>query len=222
MRVKKQVVLLFFLLWLGVAYSRGSLTVTWGNFYESEKSTEGNSHPLRLHLKSNALGWGMFISNLGVELDFARHWSFSLPVYYSAWDYFTPTVKLRTFSLQPELRYWVDESNDGWFGGIHWGLSYYNIAWGKDWRYQDREGNTPAVGGGIGVGYRMPLGRSQRWRIEFALGGGAYALHYDIFHNEPNGLLTRTEKRTYLGIDHISISFSYLFDLKKRRGQWYE
>ena len=58
----------------------------------------------RLHLKTNAIGLGMGIANVAAEIDLTKHWSFTLPVYYSAWDYFKTTIKFRTFSVQPEFR----------------------------------------------------------------------------------------------------------------------
>ena len=70
----------------------------------------------KLHLKTNAIGLGMAIANVAAEIDLAKHWSFTLPVYYSAWDYFKSTIKFRTFAVQPEFRYWLSEENDGFFG----------------------------------------------------------------------------------------------------------
>ena len=86
----------------------------------------------KLHLKTNAIGLGMAIANVAAEIDLAKHWSFTLPVYYSAWDYFKSTIKFRTFALQPEFRYWLSEENDGFFGGVHFGLAYYNFAFDGD------------------------------------------------------------------------------------------
>ena len=69
----------------------------------------------KLHLKTNAIGLGMAIANVAAEVDLAKHWSFTLPVYYSAWDYFKSTIKFRTFAVQPEFRYWLSEENDGFY-----------------------------------------------------------------------------------------------------------
>lgn len=175
----------------------------------------------RLHLKTNALGWGLAIANVAAEVDLARHWSFALPVYYSAWDYFTSDIKFRTFALQPEFRYWPSEHNDGFFAGAHFSLAYYNLATNGDYRYQDHSRSTPALGGGLSVGYRLPIGSSNRWRVEFSLGAGVYSLHYDKFRNTPrtsDGLLVESVKKTYWGIDQAAVSFSYTFDLKKKKG----
>lgn len=167
-----------------------------------------------LHLKTNTVGLAMLVANAAIEIDLSPHWSFNLPIYYSAWNYTTHTIKFRTFTVQPEIRYWFTD-NDGWFIGAHGGIAYYNLAWDNDYRIQDHNRDTPALGAGLGVGYRMPI--SKRWKMEFALGGGVYDLHYDKFHNKHNGLLVKSVKKTYVGIDQVAISFSYMFDLKKKR-----
>lgn len=175
----------------------------------------------RVHLKTNVVGLGLAIANVGAEIDFAKHWSFTLPIYYSAWNYFRSTIKFRTFSIQPEFRYWLSQKNDGFFAGAHFGLTYYNFAFNGDYRYQDHGGTTPAIGGGFSVGYRMPISKDNRWRMEFSLGAGVYPLHYDVFHNTKktkDGLMTETIKKTYWGIDQAAISFLYTFDLKKKGG----
>ena len=176
----------------------------------------------KLHLKTNAIGLGMGISNAAVEIDLAKHWSLTLPVYYSAWNYVKTTVKFRTFAVQPELRFWFSERNDGFFAGAHFGLAYYNFAFDGDYRYQDHNRETPAIGGGLSVGYRLPIGENRRWRVEFSAGAGYYPLHYDKFYNTPNtkeGLMIESIKETYLGIDQAAVTFAYTFDLKKKGGR---
>ena len=171
----------------------------------------------KLHLKTNAIGLGMAIANVAAEVDLAKHWSFTLPVYYSAWDYFKSTIKFRTFAVQPEFRYWLLEENDGFFAGTHFGYAQYNIAVDGNYRYQDHDGKSPAIGGGISVGYRMPISKNEKWHIEFTLGAGVYGLHYDRFYNVNNGKLVDTNRKTYWGIDNAAVNISYRFDLKKRK-----
>lgn len=169
--------------------------------------------PRRFLLKTNALGWGIAIANIAAEIDFAPHWSATLPIYWSAWNYFKSTLKFRTLTFQPEVRYWFSNSGNGWFAGAHLGLAWYNFATDGTYRTQDHDRHTPAYGGGISAGYRLPVG--QRWLMEFSLGAGIYALHYDKFRNEPNGLLVRTDKKTYFGIDQAAVTIAYTFDLNK-------
>lgn len=175
----------------------------------------------RLHIKTNAAALGLAMANAAVEMDLAEHWSVALPVYYSAWDYFKQTIKFRTFAIQPEVRWWLSECNDGFFAGAHLGLAYYNFAFDGDWRYQDHNRNTPSIGGGVSAGYRLPISRNNRWRMEFTLGAGVYSRHYDIFHNTPNtkdGLMTQSIRKTYWGLDQAAVTFSYSIDLKKKGG----
>lgn len=170
----------------------------------------------RLHLKTNLVGWGMAIANIAAEIDLNPHWSFALPVYYSAWDYFKATIKMRTFAIQPEVRYWLSDDNEGFFGGVHFGMAYYNVAFDGEYRRQDHSRRTPALGGGISLGYRRPIGRSRRWHFETSLGAGVYALNYDKFYNTPrtsDGLLVGNVRKTFWCIDRVAVSFTYMFDL---------
>ena len=175
----------------------------------------------QLHLKTNAVGVSLLMANAAIEADVAKHWSVNLPVYYSAWNYIKPTIKFRTFSIYPEVRYWLSPNNDGLFLNAHLGLAYYNYAFDGPIRYQDYRMKTPAIGGGVGVGYRLPLSKNKRWKLEFAIGAGVYPLYYDLFHNTPNvkeGLLIESQKKIYFGIDQAEITFSYAFDIDSKKG----
>lgn len=171
----------------------------------------------RLHVKTNLVGLGLAIANVSVEVDLGKHWSFALPVNYSAWDYMKPTTKFRTFSMYPEGRFWVSKRNNGFFVGAHFGFAYYNYALNGDYRFQDHDGKTPALGGGLSIGYRLPISKNKKWNVEFAIGAGAYTRKYDRFYNVTDGRLVDTTNKMYLGIDNAAINFSYSFDLKKRK-----
>ena len=167
----------------------------------------------KIILKTNTIGIAMLMANVGVEYQHKSGLAFHLPVYYSAVNYFTRTYKARTFLIQPEVRYYIPKV-EGLFVGGHFGLAWYNIALGGDWRYQDHNRNTPAIGGGVNIGYKMPISKNKKWGIEFSLGAGAYELYYDKFINEQDGKLAYSEKRTFIGVDNAAVSFTYTFDLK--------
>ena len=175
-----------------------------------------NEWTRHLYLKTNAVGWALSAANLAVEIDLARHWSFALPVYYSGVDYFKSDLKFRIFTIQPEFRYWFRADNRGWFLGGHFGMAYYNFALQGKWRIQDHDGSSPSFGGGISAGYRMPIGRSGRWTVEFSVGGGVYSADYDKFYNKRNGAVGERVRKTFVGVDNVGVSFSYMFNLKKR------
>ena len=62
-----------------------------GTAHSQEKYNEGWTR--ELHVKTNVVGLGLGIANAAVEVDLAKHWSFTLPVYYSSWDYFKNTLE---------------------------------------------------------------------------------------------------------------------------------
>ena len=202
------ITMVFLLFGLGTAHSQEKYTENWTR---------------ELHVKTNVLGLGLGIANAAVEVDLAKHWSFTLPVYYSAWDYFKSTIKFRTLSVQPEFRYWFNPDNDGWFLGAHFGLGSFNVTLDGTYRYQDHDQQTPAMGGGLALGYRTHLSKNKRWKMEFSLGGGVYSSRYDKFYNTPetqNGLMVASDvEKTYYGVDQAAVSISYAFDLKKKGGK---
>lgn len=175
----------------------------------------------RMYLKTNAAAWAMAISNVAIEFDIVPHLSATLPLYYSAWDYGSHRVKFRTLAFQPELRLWSRPDNMRWFVGAHFGVAQYNMAIGGSRRYQDHDGHSPALGGGISAGYRRTLGRSGRWMMEFSLGAGAYSLHYDAWDNTTSvahGQKAYEKRKTFFGIDNVGITFIYSIPLTGKGG----
>lgn len=169
-----------------------------------------------IYLKSNAIGWAMLIANAAAEWEFHPHWSLTLPLYYSGVNYFTRTVKFRTLAFQPELRYWARNNNeDGFFAGIHFGVAKYNFAIGGTYRFQDWKAKRPALGGGISIGYRIPITKDRRWKMEFTAGAGVYSLKTDHFRNVYNGEKVYTNKKVWYGLDNVAVTFMYMFDLNR-------
>ena len=166
----------------------------------------------RIALKTNMLGLGLLIANIGAEYGLTRHLSVHLPVYYSGVNFFTDRVKFRTFALQPELR-WNFSAVEGLFVGVHATAAYFNLALGGDYRYQDSTGDTPLLGGGLSLGYRLRFPEAPRWGVEFVLGAGAGSLNYDRFVNEQNGPYVDSVSRKYFGVDNAAVSVFYEFVL---------
>ena len=176
----------------------------------------------KFYLKSNLVALGGAVANAAVEFDFAEHWSFNFPVYYSAWDYFRQTVKFRTFAIQPEIRYWFSDENQGLFTGAHFGMAYYNLAVDGKYRYQDHNRKSPSLGGGLSLGYRFPVSNDGHWNLELSLGAGIYHAYYDKFENTPQtsrGLMSGSYKKTYVGLDQASVSICYMFDCSAKGGE---
>ena len=180
-----------------------------------------NSHRFpTITLKTNLLGWGLGHFNLAAEIDFAKHWSLALPFYYSGgFDYFKSTIKFRGIIFQPEIRFYP-VNNDGFFIGAHYGMSWYNVAVDGQYRIQDHKGETPAIGGGLSLGYAFNFGKTSKWGMEFSVGGGVYDARYDKFYNEENGPYAEHGVRTtYMGVDNASISLTYTINPKRGGGR---
>lgn len=171
------------------------------------------------HLRTSIPAWGAAVANVAGEYDFACRWSVALGVDYSGWNYGKVTRKFRTFRLRPEVRFWTMSGHKGFFIEAHASMIYYNVAlpsW--EYRIQDRDGRTPALGGGLGIGFRLPISRNGRWSLEAAVSAGAYSLDYDRFENRYNGPLVDSRKRFFFGIDNAAISLVYTINpyTKKR------
>ena len=173
----------------------------------------------QLRFGTDAVGWALLQVNLEPEIDFYPHWSFGVPIYYSAWNYFRSDIKFRTFALMPEGRYWLRPDNRGVYFGLHFGMAYYNLAWGGSYRYQDHDRRRPSLGGGISAGYRLPLDSKRHWDVSFSAGVGVYYVHYDKFLNRPDGKKLISNKKTCFLPDHLSVTFSYSFDLNRKGGR---
>ena len=170
-----------------------------------------------IYLKSDLIGVGLLVLNAAVEWQWNKRWSVQLPVYYSGVDYFQRELKFRVFAIYPGARYHFQRV-PGLFAGVHGGLAYYNVALNGDWRYQDHDRETPAIGGGVEVGYRCPISQTGKWGIEVMAGAGMYRLHYDKFHNERNGKRVKTIKKTYTGIDRLAVSLYRRFECNNKKG----
>ena len=175
----------------------------------------------QITVKTNVIGWAMLGANIAVEADIIPHLSFALPFHYSGGlDYFKETIKFRGIVLQPEVRWypWLSEDgdNDGFYVGAHFGLGWYNFALDGEWRYQDHKGRVPSYGGGLSLGYATQFKKNPRWGMEFGVGGGVYKSKYDVFFNEHNGpYYDQGVEKIWFGVDNVTVSFTYKFDVKK-------
>lgn len=174
-----------------------------------------NNHSLLL--KTNAVAWGMAVMNVAVEYDISPAISVLIPFYYSPFNYFTSSRKLRTFCVQPEVRYWFGQV-DGLFTGVHIGVTSYNYALkNSTYRYQNSDTGAPLLNMGLTAGYRISLGKGGCWCLEFSLGAGYAYLDYDCFFNIPGGAYVDTRHKNFFGIDHVGVSVGYRIDWKGGR-----
>ena len=163
-----------------------------------------------LAIKNNIIYDAALVANLGVEIGFGKHFSVDIPVTFSPYT-ISSNYRMRTLSVQPDLRYYLKEGWRGHFFGIHGNFAYYNVVtpFNTKTRYQDRDGKHPLYGGGISYGYSLPLGKDSRWGVEFTIGAGYAYLDYDCFYNVDNGAWFTKNTKHYFGIDKAGVTIYY-------------
>lgn len=162
-----------------------------------------------LGVKTNLAAWAGAIMNVAADVEVGRHWSVELPVLWCPW-YVSDKHAIKTFTIQPEARYWLSKPGAGHFFGVHAHVGWFNVKWNRD-RYQDTD--RPLLGAGISYGYLLPLG--EHWAGEFTLGAGYANMRYDTFYNMDNGARIDTRTKNYWGITRVGVSVVYRFNLKK-------
>ncbi len=158
--------------------------------------------------KTNLAAWAGTIMNLAADVQVSEHFSVELPVLWCPW-YVSDKHAVKTFTIQPEGRYWLTRPGEGHFFGVHAQIGWFNVKWNRD-RYQDT--SRPLLGAGISYGYLLPLG--EHWAGEFTFGAGYANMKYDTYYNIGNGARIDTRTKNYWGITRVGISVVYRFNLK--------
>lgn len=158
-------------------------------------------------LKSNALYDLTGTINLGGEIRCDDNHSFHLGVNYNPWN-LGENKKMKHLLIQPEYRYWLDETFMGSFVGVQAHFAQYNFAGTtpfrtvKNHRYQ---GNL--IGCGLTYGYQWLL--STFWSMEASLSIGYAHLNYDKYGPGKGDALTEQSHSNYFGPTQLGISFIY-------------
>ena len=162
-----------------------------------------------LSLKTNLAAWAGTIMNVSADIQTGKHFSLELPLLWCPW-HISDQHSVRTFTFQPEARYWLSKPGQGHFFGLHAHVGWFNAKW-NDRRYQDA--HRPLLGAGISYGYLLPL--NDRWAAEFTMGLGYANLKYDTYYNIANGVRLDTQTKNYWGITRVGLSLVYRFNTTK-------
>lgn len=174
-----------------------------------ETETAPSSSGRYIAVKTNLAAWAGTIMNLAADVQVSEHFSVELPVLWCPW-YVSDKRAVKTFTIQPEGRYWLARPGKGHFFGVHAHIGWFNVKWNRD-RYQDT--SRPLLGAGISYGYLLPF--NEHWAGEFTLGAGYANTKYDTYYNIDNGARIDTRTKNYWGITRVGISVVYRFNLKK-------
>lgn len=171
--------------------------------------TASSSSGRYVAVKTNLAAWAGTIMNLAADVQVSEHFSVELPVLWCPW-YVSSKHAVKTFTIQPEARYWLSKPGAGHFFGVHAHVGWYSVKWNRD-RYQDTD--RPLLGAGISYGYLLPF--NEHWAGEFTLGAGYANMKYNTYYNVDNGARIDTRTKNYWGITRVGLSVVYRFNLKK-------
>lgn len=179
-----------------------------------KESVKSANHAISI--KMNAAAVAALITNIGIEVKLAPRWSLDLMGAYSPYNMIVPNRKIRLFGGRPEVRFWWGEPmKRGHFLGLHGFASAFNVQLGNKARYQDP--NHVLWGAGLAYGYALPLGKKERWGVEFTIGLGYARIKYDKYDGAINGQFIERKTVNYYGPTRLGVNFSYRFDIEGKQ-----
>ena len=165
-----------------------------------------------LAVKTNLLGWATTTINVGAEMSVAHRHTVQLVGALNPWT-FSGDRRIRFWSAQPEWRYWLCESFNGHFFGLHALGGEYNVR-NVDMPFgilphteKGRHYEGWYVGGGLTYGYQWML--SRHWNLEASIGVG-YAYSPYKLYGRCDRCLDRGH-RNYVGPTKAALSIIYIF-----------
>lgn len=178
-----------------------------GNYPSASRLTETP----RFGIKTNLIGDATASVALGIEFRLAPKWTMDLAVSYNGWD-FKDNRKWKHLLVQPEARYWLCESFNGHFFGLHAHWAWYNVGNLPNPPFSETMQNTRyygyLVGGGVSYGYQWILGK--RWAMEAEIGAGYAYLWYDKYQCPECGRPKGSGTKHYFGPTKASLSLIFI------------
>lgn len=164
-------------------------------------------------VKTNLLQNLTGTASLGVEYSFSPHYSIDVSAAYKAWD-FSKKRTWRMLAVQPELRYWFCERQNGHFIGVHGHWAKFNMGnmkmpWGLWNNLELYRFQGDLWGAGFCYGYDWLL--SKHWNLEAVVGVGYARVFYDQYPCADCGRKMDSDKKNYWGPTKLALSLVYLF-----------
>lgn len=162
-------------------------------------------------IKTNFLHWATTTPNLGMEFALNRKYTLEVSGGYNPFT-FKDNSKAKHWIVQPELRYWLCESFNGHFLGLHGLVGEYNIGGidiplGRLSVFKDNRYEGFVYGGGLSWGYQWML--SKRMNFELNLGGGYAYITYDKYPCVTCGTMLDSGTEHYFGVTKAAVSLIY-------------
>lgn len=168
-------------------------------------------------VKSNVVYDATATLNVGAEYAINKMFSVDLSGNYNGWDIKSDGTSWQHYLVQPEFRYWMRESFNGHYFGVHGIYAGYEIA-RMEIPLMDFEGryiyDGSAYGGGLSYGYQLYI--TPRINIEFSLGVGYLNFEYDKYRyrkkDDPDKGFEGRFTKGYFGPTKLGISIMYIIN----------
>lgn len=165
-------------------------------------------------VKSNLLYDATTTVNIGIERELSPRWSLDLSGNYNGWN--LGDRKWKHWLVQPEIRWWLGDSFERHYFGIHLHGGRLNLGHlpfgGFSLRNYYRQGWF--YGAGISYGYQWKLGN--RWKMEAGIGLGYARFDYEEYGCSICGGKLGEGADNYWGVTKLNLSLIYVLSLKKR------
>lgn len=166
--------------------------------------------PFYMAVKTNMLYDLAMVPNVGVEFYLGKNYSLSANWMYSWWKKHSWHWFWRTYGGDVELRKWfgskaMEKPLQGWHAGVYGQIVTYDFETGGRGYLGDRW----TWGGGVSIGYSMPIKR--RLNLDFTIGlgylGGEYKEYLPI---DDCYVWQCTKQRNYFGPTKLEVSLVWL------------
>lgn len=120
------------------------------------------------YIKVNALTTLLAIPNVGIETSIGKKSTFQFDILASPWKSISGKPK-QFYTFIPEYRYHFHEKNNGFYAGVHIGLSLFNF---QKWNYLNTDNYQKGVGylTGVTIGYQTKI--NDKFMLDCFLGAG--------------------------------------------------
>jgi hypothetical protein len=131
------------------------------------------------YIKYNPIPNVVGVLNLGVETAIGKKTTFSFDIMTSPWDYKGDPRKFIFFV--PEVRYHFKENYNGFYVGGHAAFTLFDA---QKWTYKELGIKHKGFGYILGatIGYQLPI--SNKWNLDFFVGGGWQQGYYHAYYIE--------------------------------------
>lgn len=168
-------------------------------------------HAQEVAIKTNLAYWATTTPNLQLELALTDRTTLELGGGINVFS-FSDNKTLKYWLIEPEYRWWLCETFNGHFIGLHalggqFNVGGWDIPIGRLDVFKDSRYEGYLYGGGLSYGYQWIL--SNRLNFELNVGAGYARIHYDKYPCKDCGTKSDEGNYNYWGVTRLGLSLVY-------------